>query len=92
MFEYGARARDFGTDHISANASINAHAYVSCRARGLNFSLDFHVHVYFVITCSEGSGESALCADAPEPSLLTDAISTLISCTGPCICRFRSET
>ena len=58
----------------------------SSKTRYLNFGLSLHIHLYFVNAGSQGSGKSAhmcICADLPEPSLLADAISSEILCTGP---------
>ena len=49
---------------------INAITDVSCKARYLNFGLNFHLYPYFVHMSSEGSGEPVHNADSPEPSLL----------------------
>ena len=58
----------------------NAHAVVKSEARGLTFGLSLHLHPYFVYVSSKCTF---------EPSLLTDAISTKISCTGPSNYKFR---
>ena len=63
---------------------INAHAEVSSKARDIHFVLSLHLQPYFVYAISEGSGESAhmcrlICADSPEPLLLTDMICFEIS-------------
>ena len=66
----------------------NSYADVSSEARGMDIGLNFHLYPYFVCAGSKAlaslrpvSSESK-CADASKPSLLTDAISTEISCTG----------
>ena len=43
------------------------------------FDLSLHLHPYFGYASSEGSRESAH-IDSPEPSLLSEAISTKILC------------
>ena len=55
---------------------INAHAGESIKARDLNFSPNLYLHQYFVYASSEGSGHD----ESPDHSLLSDAISTEISC------------
>ena len=50
---------------------VIAHVKVSIKARGLNLGLSCHVHSNFVYASSKGSGESAECADLPEPLLLS---------------------
>ena len=62
---------------------INAHAVISSKARGLNFGLCLHLHLHFEHESREGFGESAHIADSPEPLLLTNVTSIIISCTGP---------
>ena len=47
---------------------------------GLSFVL--HLHPYFMLASSEGSGETAQCPDSPEHLLLDNAIRTKISCAG----------
>ena len=63
---------------------INNHAGISSKAGILNFDLILYLLPYFVKASSEDSGKSALliCTYLSEPSLLADAISTQITCTG----------
>ena len=51
---------NYGTYRIYAQKSpLNAHADVSGRARGLNFSRSLHPHQNFVPVSSKGSDEPA---------------------------------
>ena len=51
---------------------INVNAVISSLARGLNFSLNIHLHPHFLYIheSSYGSGECSQCVDSLEPSLL----------------------
>ena len=63
---------------------INTNAYVFRGARGLIFGLSLHLHSYFMYASSKGAGMLVyICAGTPEPSLLDNAISTIIWCSGP---------
>ena len=58
----------------------NVHLSVSKRARGLNFGLSIHLHLYFVyMPAAKSLASLHICADSPEPSLLDNAIRTKIS-------------
>ena len=56
------------------------HANIFSYIRGLNFSLNLHLHPCFICASSEGSGH--ICTDLSKPSLFVTAISTYILCTG----------
>ena len=60
---------------------VNAHAavHVFGETRCFNVDLSLYLHPYFVFASREGSGE----LDSSEPSVLTDANSTIILCTEP---------
>ena len=62
---------------------INAHAGVSSWTRCLNFGLSLYLSPYFVYVINEGSGKSAQMRRLACTLLLTDAITTKISYTGP---------
>ena len=55
---------------------INSHADVSGGARGIIFGRCLRLYSYLMYSNSEGS-------DSPESSLLADAISSNLWCTGP---------
>ena len=61
---------------------LNAHADISTVARGLNFGMSLHLHIYFMHAINEGSGEPVQLHISPEPSLFENAIITLFSCAG----------
>ena len=63
---------------------VIVHADVFSKARGLNFSLSFHLHSYFVYASREGSNKS-------ESLLPADMISIEISCTGTYVSRTMLE-
>ena len=64
---------------------LYAHADIISNARCLSFGVRLHQHPYFALSMQAGKTLISLriCADSPELSLLTNAISTDISCNVP---------
>ena len=62
--------------------SLNVHADVTSKAVGLNFGLSIHLQTYLCIQPAKVLTCLCICADTPEPSLLSGAISIEISCNG----------
>ena len=65
-----------------AGNELNAHAKISSGVKDLYFGLSLYLHPYFVYVSNKGSDDFVHCAGSPEPSLLSDSISTKISCAG----------
>ena len=56
---------------------LKAHSDVSSRAKDLNFGLSLHLHSYLEI--SKQNKLWQVCADSPEPSLLSDVKNMVLS-------------
>ena len=64
-------------------SGIKANAIVSIWVRIFVFGLSLHLYPRFILRVVNALVSLCICTDSPEPSLLADAISIEISCTGP---------
>ena len=55
---------------------LNTHTDMSSEVRDLNFCLRLYLHYTWCIRAAEALASPHICADLPEPLLLTDMIST----------------